>query len=92
MLGTSANPHNPKRMELFLKDLEKIEKDQEFEDQNFVEVHEDEVTVNFYGAICSCSNRSTCSTKSCECVKSDLKCSSLCHKDNSKCKNINSQL
>ena len=37
--------------------------------------------------VCSCSNRSHCATKRCECFKINVKCSEKCHSDSRKCEN-----
>ena len=37
--------------------------------------------------VCSCSKRSRCATKRCECFKLNVKCSEKCHKDTRTCEN-----
>ena len=89
MLGTAANPLNPRRMELILAEMEKAAIDiVDSEEEALTSPADDEVSVIFYGEPCDCTARSTCMTRACKCQKDGSKCSSVCHNDKNKCKNM----
>ena len=90
-LKTVANPLSPTRMELILSEINvKCQEDKQTREEVDLELHDDDVSIHFYGVTCDCSKQSTCTKLSCLCKKSGLQCNSLCHNGESSksCKNV----